>query len=422
MTAEVADAGICNQPWAKVDALVSGDRTGTWPKLREATDMLMRAVDEAQQMEREMRAQSLNLEAQLQAARRQCSAHERALQHLTAKNQHLQAKADDLNEIVKKQDGVIKEFEARVRRLGAPLLEASGKYRRGDSKRLRLSSPVSKEGVSSTSSSNFKVPVEDDPRSPAEGAKDRFSFSWEAKPLPAIEEAEPLPMKAPTPPWRRSAEAMLHQEATKEEAQVVAIHAAPEDVKDAAQAAHGLQVWELVPIEAPAPPAEVPRGAALENLKDIPGLRIWETKPELLPIEAPPAPAPVVTRHAAPEGAEDVPGLRVWEPVPIEAPPPPLPAPDAQEFLKVRAEGRLAMKSSVRGLPCRCVVRGRDQRAALQGFDCEQCRSFHQATGVQIAAAKSWQQGPKSSRHRLEHAPTDTPPGFWDLSFPHSPK
>jgi len=216
---------------------------------------------------------------------------------------------------------------------------------------------------------------------------------------------------------RRSAEAMLHQEAP-----VVARHAAPEDVKDAAQAARGLQVWQLVPIEAPAPPAEVPRGAALENLKDIPGLRIWETKPEPLPIEAPPAPAPVVARHAASEGVKDVPGLRVWEPVPIEAPPPPLPAPDVQEFMKVRAEGRLAMKSNVRGPPCRCVVRGRDQRAALQGFDCEQCRNFHQATGVQIAAAKSWQQGPKSSRHRLEHAPTDTPPGFWDLSFPHSPK
>lgn len=95
---------------------------------------------------------------------------------------------------------------------------------------------------------------------------------------------------------------------------------------------------------------------------------------------------------------------------------------------EVRAEGRVAAAAMgmppLGAVPCRCVVRGKQERAALQGYDCEECRKFYSATGVAPKMdATGLQRGmtrfaPKSSRHRYEHAPTNTPPGFWDLSFP----
>lgn len=73
-------------------------------------------------------------------------------------------------------------------------------------------------------------------------------------------------------------------------------------------------------------------------------------------------------------------------------------------------------------VPSRSTVRKRDEREALPAFDCEQCREFYQATGrmpSSCAEAKAVSTGKlKSSRHRYEHAPACTPPGFWDLSFP----
>mmetsp|Transcript_61786 Transcript_61786/g.201586 ORF Transcript_61786/g.201586 Transcript_61786/m.201586 type:complete len:505 (-) Transcript_61786:56-1570(-) len=95
--------------------------------------------------------------------------------------------------------------------------------------------------------------------------------------------------------------------------------------------------------------------------------------------------------------------------------------------LAIRAEGRMQIVAAATevkgGVPCRCVVRKRDARLALKAFDCEQCRDFHKATGLvpiahADAGAVAWRAGPSASRHRFEHAPTNTPPGFWDLSFP----
>mmetsp|Transcript_56482 Transcript_56482/g.134888 ORF Transcript_56482/g.134888 Transcript_56482/m.134888 type:complete len:325 (+) Transcript_56482:62-1036(+) len=105
-------------------------------------------------------------------------------------------------------------------------------------------------------------------------------------------------------------------------------------------------------------------------------------------------------------------GLRVWEPAKE-------PRDLAKCFVPDQGKGELAIRSRSfdgevvkEGPPCRCVVRGK-QRLALKGYDCEQCRNFFAVT-----------KGPKtgqscnSSRHRMDHAPTCTPPGFWDLSFP----
>jgi len=105
-------------------------------------------------------------------------------------------------------------------------------------------------------------------------------------------------------------------------------------------------------------------------------------------------------------------------------------AASAPDVMVVRARGIVAAEvagAAVSGPPCRCVVRGKDARAALQGFDCDQCRGFYQATGgLGNGQACGQQSRPravtKASRHRLEHAPTTTPRGFWDLSFPHSPR
>jgi len=108
-------------------------------------------------------------------------------------------------------------------------------------------------------------------------------------------------------------------------------------------------------------------------------------------------------------------------------PPPPLP------LGYVRAAAPLAQLDNFDGdgdvvggrkrlPPCRCVVRGKDARMALQAFDCEQCRSFHQATGVvpkaPLGRKRGAHAGPQTSRHRMQYAPVGTPPGFWDLSFP----
>lgn len=88
----------------------------------------------------------------------------------------------------------------------------------------------------------------------------------------------------------------------------------------------------------------------------------------------------------------EVAGLRIWTE-----------KPDASERA-VRAEG--SSREQEAEVPCRCVVRGKAQRMALKGFDCEQCRNFYAATKLP---------GPKpdlkASRHRMGHAPSETPPG-----------
>lgn len=83
---------------------------------------------------------------------------------------------------------------------------------------------------------------------------------------------------------------------------------------------------------------------------------------------------------------------------------------------RVRAEGHSASTSSnvKESVPCRCVVRGKAQRSALQGFDCEQCRNFYAATKHINGIKQSGPKGDdlKASRHRMDHAPTCTPPGW----------
>eukprot|EP00927_Polykrikos_kofoidii_P054100 TRINITY_DN4857_c0_g1_i2.p1 TRINITY_DN4857_c0_g1~~TRINITY_DN4857_c0_g1_i2.p1 ORF type:complete len:782 (+),score=171.44 TRINITY_DN4857_c0_g1_i2:86-2431(+) len=164
------------------------------------------------------------------------------------------------------------------------------------------------------------------------------------------------------------------------------------------------------------------------------------------------ASAAVVAAVAASAAASSagLPLVPAVDPTPASAAPSPLPTAASRPARAVRAQGHdpttaaAAAVGSGRGSgpPCRCTVRDRNSRMALPAFDCEQCRSFYDATGVipggcertsnahgvsggagadgaVAAQAAAWRHGPKASRHRFEHAPACTPPGFWDLSFPH---
>eukprot|EP00927_Polykrikos_kofoidii_P054099 TRINITY_DN4857_c0_g1_i1.p1 TRINITY_DN4857_c0_g1~~TRINITY_DN4857_c0_g1_i1.p1 ORF type:complete len:773 (+),score=162.47 TRINITY_DN4857_c0_g1_i1:86-2404(+) len=160
------------------------------------------------------------------------------------------------------------------------------------------------------------------------------------------------------------------------------------------------------------------------------------------------ASAAVVAAVAASAAASSagLPLVPAVDPTPASAAPSPLPTAASRPARAVRAQGHdpttaaaAAVGSGRGGPPCRCTVRDKNSRMALPAFDCEQCRSFYDATGVipggcerssnahgasggdgaVTAQAAAWRHGPKASRHRFEHAPACTPPGFWDLSFPH---
>ncbi|KAI9919020.1 hypothetical protein PsorP6_011955 [Peronosclerospora sorghi] len=65
------------------------------------------------------------------------------------------------------------------------------------------------------------------------------------------------------------------------------------------------------------------------------------------------------------------------------------------------------------------VVRNRDERKALPGHDCVQCKKYYNALDENGAADAAAQKG-KCSRHRARLEPYETPDDFWRLSFPDS--
>lgn len=70
------------------------------------------------------------------------------------------------------------------------------------------------------------------------------------------------------------------------------------------------------------------------------------------------------------------------------------------------------------------VVRDKDKRRAMKGFECEQCREFYEAL-EKGGSGKDFNRQEmvcEHSRHRSNHAPDLTPKGFWDLSFADSQK
>lgn len=190
--------------------------------------------------------------------------------------------------------------------------------------------------------------------------------------------------------------------------------------------------------------ADTPPAETSEAGGAVPGLRVHELRPRRprrgkRPVGATASPAVAVQEAAVMAAGEagvlvsfaEMP-LRPQECALITPPAPTDPpsmlaplvpfAPGRSADRSVRADGRVAAAAAAVlrggvGVPCRCSVRNRDQRLALQGYDCEQCRDFYKAAGV-APEAVAFRRGPTASRHRFEHAPTSTPEGFWDLSFP----
>ncbi|KAJ0393978.1 hypothetical protein ATCC90586_009081 [Pythium insidiosum] len=63
------------------------------------------------------------------------------------------------------------------------------------------------------------------------------------------------------------------------------------------------------------------------------------------------------------------------------------------------------------------VVRNREQRAALPGHDCDECRKYYEALDGLVPESEI---KARCSRHRARHEPYQTPDDFWRLSFPDS--
>lgn len=59
------------------------------------------------------------------------------------------------------------------------------------------------------------------------------------------------------------------------------------------------------------------------------------------------------------------------------------------------------------------VIRKKDDRARLEGFDCEECEKLYKA--LKGYDHRTFQ---ACTRHRAKHVPTDTPENFWRLTFP----
>ena len=57
----------------------------------------------------------------------------------------------------------------------------------------------------------------------------------------------------------------------------------------------------------------------------------------------------------------------------------------------------------------RAVVRGKDEREAMEGFECSQCKCFYKATGQHIPHLCD-----RSSKHKYFKPPPSTPAGFWE--------
>jgi hypothetical protein len=63
------------------------------------------------------------------------------------------------------------------------------------------------------------------------------------------------------------------------------------------------------------------------------------------------------------------------------------------------------------------VVRNREERAAMPGHDCVECRKYYAALGGLVSEDEMKD---RCSRHRARFEPYQTPDDFWRLSFPDS--
>ncbi|KAJ0390613.1 hypothetical protein ATCC90586_010725 [Pythium insidiosum] len=78
---------------------------------------------------------------------------------------------------------------------------------------------------------------------------------------------------------------------------------------------------------------------------------------------------------------------------------------------------RHSLEDKENAFPYLEVVRNREQRAALPGHDCDECRKYYEALDGLVPESEI---KARCSRHRARHEPYQTPDDFWRLSFPDS--
>lgn len=439
--------------------------------LQEATTALIQAVDEAQ------RTESL-LRQQLDAAEELNSKQQKDMDELRAEIAQLRVRKQNLEELVSKQRQRINEHEARLRAFGAKALAASAKP--GSYKRLRRLSMSSQEAAGSTSRCISAQKEETDAatsiaerqerkgrkslpkerklatkpfRSAMAGVKARLAGAATAANSTTAFGEEHGILEEGVGSCRDDA---LKQQEDGRRADIT--HSKSLAIKPGKGAEQKMCQGQLQsadpdgshpPLAAEAHLLEQIRPErsrdreALEQLKNIPGLRVWATAPATSGGLARTASSPALTKAKEKEmvgssaraplaRASTSHALTTLQPLARSGSSRHLDksndfgSPSSRALVgmgppqgQVRAEGSgVASSKSNSGVPCRCVVRGREKRQALTGFDCEVCAKFHAAVGGNGAAAGPNCHEAKHSRHRMEYQPVCTPPGFWDLSFP----
>jgi len=406
--------------------------------LQQAADILVRAVKEAQRCEGILRSHVVNLEAELEAARKEASEFSRIAEETKAENQQLKVKTESLGKLVAKQQQVIAEHEGRLRAFSARTIGAMLARKHGGVKRRRVTDheDLPTKEQNKVEEAEFKA------------AKGIVMENKTKAGKAALAPFKSLPTASEIPP--RSQRSELQDQDAKPSCGKSAILESDESETSNRHSGKFQESKGTGSKDAESQREET-QGMSSDTLKiaKVAGLRIWEprepSRKKIAPKEREPNglqnPNKLEeeqfdrSRYEKPKKAEKA---KFEKQVPLELaqivqtpqvppvpPVPPAPSPVAFTraesgcFDRVRAEGQSALTSKVNvGVPCRCVVRGKAQRSALQGFDCEQCRNFYTATKLtKLPGPKP--DDLKASRHRSDHAPTCTPPGFWDLSFPH---
>lgn len=347
--------------------------------LQQAADILVRAVREAQCCEGILRSHVVNLEAELEAARKEAADSRRIAEEAKAENQQLKAKAESLGKLVAKQQQVIAEHEGRLRAfsartVGAMLARKNG----GGVKRPRLAdhegSPKKvPEQVKGEPSKTGKGKVlEDKTNLMGKAALAPFrSLTPASKLLEA--EREKLPECYGGYELKPSFEASERSEREKSEKSTESTNMVPKPKEmgsDAEDAEDGR------PPECGRAGAETQSSSSLKvaQVAQVAGLRIWSGRDSrrFVPKEREEAGQTERTLEKLEEEQSErsersEAGQAAFQ---IVQAPPAFTRSGSFEH-RVRAEGHSASTSSnvKESVPCRCVVRGKAQRSALQGFD-----------------------------------------------------
>mmetsp|Transcript_12861 Transcript_12861/g.27855 ORF Transcript_12861/g.27855 Transcript_12861/m.27855 type:complete len:393 (+) Transcript_12861:97-1275(+) len=361
--------------------------------LQQAADVMLRAIKEAQNTQQALSSRVVHLETELKAAQEQAELWERELEEAVEENEQLKVKLLQMRPLASQ----VSDFKGKIRKYAATIEELRRSDRRPSrgSKRRRLvrcQDRLPEEASDPTSS----------PRKPRAGQKEPEQEDRAARTISHLRQQEP---SSPEPvPGLGSAASSAPTTCRDAEKSARSSPVGPNITANVVDPRNGkncrpLEVHETSGQDAK--PDERQR-ESLKELRQIAGLRIWE------PIQPPTEATNAVVAWTPPADAE-----RREEPAVYT-----VGRTSSRSFEpQVRAEGQSAAPSAIQptsGALCRCVVRGKEQRLALPGHDCEMCRRFYAAAGMGS--------GLKSSRHRSEHAPTNTPPGFWDLSFPVHPE